>query len=113
MKTLPRPAANAPQVIYTVNDLPRQDSSPHDEVFDAQGNVWYSDFNSQFIGKLDPKSGKVQEYSFPVINRFIELFHDLVEDRNELKMVALMKELVPEFRSNYSRFEILDEAVES
>lgn len=56
---------------------------------------------------------KVQEYSYPDINRFIELFHDLVEDRNELKMVALMKELVPEFRSNYSRFEVLDTAVES
>jgi hypothetical protein len=36
------------------------------------------------------------------------LFFDLVNDRNELKMVALMKELIPEFRSNYSRYEILD-----
>lgn len=54
---------------------------------------------------------KVQEYSYPDINRFIELFHDLVEDRNELKMVALMKELVPEFRSNYSRFEVLDTVI--
>jgi hypothetical protein len=42
------------------------------------------------------------------VNKFIELFYDLVNDRNELKMVALMKELVPEFRSNYSRYEILD-----
>jgi hypothetical protein len=25
-----------------------------------------------------------------------------------LKMVALMKELVPEFKSNYSRYEVLD-----
>lgn len=55
---------------------------------------------------------KVQEYKYPEINSFIELFHDLVNDKNELKMVALMKELVPEYRSNYSRFEVLDEAVE-
>lgn len=55
---------------------------------------------------------KVQEYSYPEINKYVELFHDLVEDRNELKMVALMKELVPEFRSNYSRFEVLDTVVE-
>ena len=53
----------------------------------------------------------VQEYEYTEINSFIELFNDLVVDRNELKMVALMKELVPEFRSNYSRFEILDEAI--
>lgn len=51
---------------------------------------------------------KVQEYSYNEINNFIELFDDLVTDRNELKMVALMKELVPEFKSNYSRYEVLD-----
>ena len=54
---------------------------------------------------------KVQEYKYPDINSYIELFNDLVNDKNELKMVALMKELVPEYRSNYSRFEVLDEAV--
>lgn len=52
--------------------------------------------------------GKVKEYPYTEINSFVELFNDLVNDRNELKMVALMKELVPEFRSNYSRFEVLD-----
>jgi streptogramin lyase len=65
LKTLPRPTGKGTQVIYTVYDLPRPDASPHDEVFDAQGNVWYSDFNSQFIGKLDPKTGKVVEYPVP------------------------------------------------
>ena len=65
LKTLPRPKGNATQVIYTMYDLPRPDASPHDEVFDAQGTVWYSDFNSQYIGKLDPKTGKVVEYKVP------------------------------------------------
>ena len=69
LKTLPRPKGKATQVIYTTYDLPRPDASPHDEVFDAQGNVWYSDFNSQFIGKVDPRTGKVVEYSVP-LNRF-------------------------------------------
>ena len=65
LKTLARPKGKATQVIYTTYDLLRADASPHDEVFDAQGNVWYSDFNSQFIGKLDPRTGKVTEYSVP------------------------------------------------
>jgi FlaA1/EpsC-like NDP-sugar epimerase len=52
---------------------------------------------------------KVQEYAYLDMNKYIELFNDLVNDRNELKMVALMKELVPEFRSNYSRYEVLDQ----
>lgn len=51
---------------------------------------------------------QVKEYPYQEINRYIELFNDLVIDKNELKMVALMKELVPEYKSNYSRFEILD-----
>lgn len=51
---------------------------------------------------------KVSEYNYQDINSMIELLIDLVTDKNELKMVTLMKEIVPEFKSNYSRFEILD-----
>lgn len=50
----------------------------------------------------------VREYSYSKINSLIDLFTELVHDRNELKMVALLKEIVPEFKSNYSRFEALD-----
>jgi hypothetical protein len=42
------------------------------------------------------------------VQSMVSLFEDLVDDKNELKMVALMKEIVPEFKSNYSRFEVLD-----
>ena len=52
---------------------------------------------------------RVQEYEYIEINKYIELFNDLIHDRNELKMVTLMKELVPEFGSNYSRYEVLDQ----
>ena len=38
----------------------------------------------------------------------IGLMSELINDRNELKLVALMKEIVPEFKSNYSRFQVLD-----
>jgi virginiamycin B lyase len=65
LKTLPRPRGKATQVMYTVYELPRPDASPHDTVFDGQGNLWYSDFNSQFIGKLDVKTGKVVDYVVP------------------------------------------------
>ena len=66
LKTLPRPKGKGTQVIYTVYDLPRADASPHDIVFDAEGNAWYSDFNSQFLGRLDPKTGNVVEYEIPL-----------------------------------------------
>jgi FlaA1/EpsC-like NDP-sugar epimerase len=51
---------------------------------------------------------KVSHHSYQEINSYIELFNDLVYDKNELKSVALMKELVPEYKSNYSRYEVLD-----
>jgi FlaA1/EpsC-like NDP-sugar epimerase len=51
---------------------------------------------------------KVNEYVYDEVVRNLELLHDLAGDHNELKMVAMMKDMVPEFRSNYSRFEILD-----
>ena len=51
---------------------------------------------------------RTSEVSYLEMNKYIELFWDLLDDKNELKMVALMKELVPEFKSNYSRYEILD-----
>lgn len=51
---------------------------------------------------------KVREYDYTFIVSMIELFKDLIHDSNELKMVTLMKEIVPEFKSNYSRYEILD-----
>jgi FlaA1/EpsC-like NDP-sugar epimerase len=51
---------------------------------------------------------RVEEYDYSYVNSMVSLFYDLVNDKNELKMVALMKELVPEYKSNYSRFEVLD-----
>ncbi len=66
MKTMPRPKGKATEVIYTTYDLPRADGAPHDVAIDAQGIAWYSDFDSQFLGKLDPKTGKVVEYPVPL-----------------------------------------------
>jgi FlaA1/EpsC-like NDP-sugar epimerase len=54
---------------------------------------------------------KVAEYTYSEVLKDIELLGDLIDDYNELKMVAMMKEIVPEFKSNYSRFEILDRNV--
>lgn len=51
---------------------------------------------------------KVAEYDFTEVVKHINLLIDLIHDHNELKMVAMMKEIVPEFKSNYSRFEVLD-----
>src|SRR5260370_1944179 len=66
LKTMPRPKGKATQRIYTTYDLPRADAAPHDVAIDAQGNAWYSDFDSQFLGKVDPKTAKVPQYPLPL-----------------------------------------------
>src|SRR5215475_1938901 len=40
---------------------------PHDVIVDPQGNAWYSDFGSQFVGVLDPKTGTVKDIAIPVL----------------------------------------------
>src|ERR1700730_16555344 len=65
LKTQPRPTRKSTQAIITTYDLP--DSGPrHDTLLDKAGNVWFSDFQHQFISKLDPKTGKVTRYPVPV-----------------------------------------------
>jgi virginiamycin B lyase len=66
LKTFPRPKGNATRVIITEYDLPRPEAMPHDAAVDAEGMVWYSDFGSQYLGKLDPKTAKAVEYPVPV-----------------------------------------------
>jgi FlaA1/EpsC-like NDP-sugar epimerase len=51
---------------------------------------------------------KVSEYQYDEVCRNPDLLEDFINDKNEHKMVTLMKEIVPEYKSNYSRFEVLD-----
>src|SRR5713226_3196340 len=66
LKGLPRPKGKATRVIITEYDLPRPEAMPHDAAIDAEGMIWYSDFGSQYLGKLDPKTAKAVEYPVPV-----------------------------------------------
>jgi streptogramin lyase len=65
LKPMPRPTGKATQVIMTTYDLPGL-SAPHDTLLDKEGNVWVSNFQEQFITKLEPKTGKVTQYSVPI-----------------------------------------------
>src|SRR3954470_7887504 len=63
LKTLPRPTGRATRVIYTEYDLPRDTIEPHDVLVDDKGIAWYSSFGEQNLGRLDPKTGAVKEFS--------------------------------------------------
>jgi virginiamycin B lyase len=67
LKTFGRPKGRATRVVITEYDLPRKQIQPHDVVVDSDGIIWFSHFGEQFLGKMDPKTGKVWEYPIPVI----------------------------------------------
>jgi streptogramin lyase len=72
LKTLPRPTGKATHVIITTYQLPREDAMPHDTNTwsnspSYNGHVWYSDFGSEYIGELDPATGKVVDYQIPLM----------------------------------------------
>ena len=67
LKTLARPTGRATHVVYTEYDLPRPEAQPHDVIVSSTGTVWFSDFGSQFIGKMDAKTGQVKDYPVPVL----------------------------------------------
>ena len=67
LKTLPLPKGKQTKVIITEYDLPRKDWEPHDVIVDHLGMVWFSDFGDQFIGRMDPKTGKVEAIPLPLL----------------------------------------------
>ncbi|HEV8020938.1 MAG TPA: hypothetical protein VGP41_06710, partial [Candidatus Lustribacter sp.] len=67
LKQLPRLKGAATHVIITQYDLPSRLDQPHDVIGTPDGMIWYSDFGQQFLGMLDPKTGKVTEYPVPAL----------------------------------------------
>jgi virginiamycin B lyase len=65
LKTYPRPHGEDTKVIITEYILPRVGSTPHDVAVDPQGQIWYSNFQTPYIGRLNPATGRVKEWRLP------------------------------------------------
>lgn len=107
LKTLPRPKGRATRVIITEYDLPRPDASPHDAVVAPDGTVWYGDFVEQYLGKLDPKTGKAVEYRVPEVDPgFNPGFNDIEVDKQGIVWIALFNERgLARFDPNTEKFQ--------
>ena len=91
LKTLPRPKGRGTRAIITAYELLRKDSMVHDALHSPDGMVWYGDFGSQFIGKLDPKTGKAIEYPVPVMKpRYPNGMLDVRLDKDGMLWLAMM-----------------------
>jgi streptogramin lyase len=65
LKTLPRVKGKGTRVVITEYNLPRPTMMPHDVITDDSGMVWFSDFATNVLGSLDPKTGKITEHPYP------------------------------------------------
>src|SRR6266850_4030531 len=66
LKTLPRATGKSTRVLITEYALPRKPLMPHDVIVDAEGIVWFSMFDEQFLGRFDPRTLQYAEYPIPV-----------------------------------------------
>lgn len=65
LKTMPRPTGEGTKAVVTVFPIPREMSVIHDLDVDSKGNVWYGNTGWDYLGMLNPKTGKFKEYPAP------------------------------------------------
>ncbi len=59
-------------------DVPTPNSRPHDPAVGTDGSLWYTGMQSNTLGRLDPKTGKIKEYPLKIANSGP---HGLVADK--------------------------------
>ena len=107
LKTDPRPKGKATRVIITEFDLPRREAMPHDAQMDARGMVWYGDFGSQYVGWLDPRSGKTTEFTVPITKPGAPTGNlDIRFDRDGMVWIgSMMQGSLVKFDPKYEKFQ--------
>jgi streptogramin lyase len=83
--TLQRPQGRQTRVVITEYELPRLELATHDVAGDSKGNIWYSPHRSSYIGRLDPRTGAVQEFHIPLERAdVLPGTHWIQVDRNDI-----------------------------
>jgi len=67
IRPFPRPSGPATRAVVTEYELPWTTVNIHDVAGDGQGGIWFTINRSNFIGKLDSKTGKVTQYRVPQV----------------------------------------------
>jgi streptogramin lyase len=81
---LPPARGAGTRVIVTEYELPRTLLAPHDVHGDSKGNIWYTPHRSPYVGKLDPRTGKVTEYRVPTTQGALPGTHRVWVDQNDI-----------------------------
>ncbi len=90
LKTFARPKGRATRVVITEYALPRATIAPHDVRVDRNGDVWYSDFTENVLGRFDPRTGDLSEFAYPLFKQAPTGSLDLEPDAGGDLWLALM-----------------------
>ena len=72
--------------------MPQSLLALHDAQGDSKGNIWWTSHKTDVVGKLDPKTGIVTEYTIPLTPKGMPGTHAVRIDKND----------VPWFSENWS-----------
>src|SRR5665213_2045429 len=92
LRVFPRPRGGDTKVVVTEYELPQSLLALHDAQGDSKGNIWWTSHKTDLVGKLDPKTGIVTEYTIPLTPKGMPGTHAVRIDKND----------VPWFSENWS-----------
>src|ERR1700722_17076602 len=84
LRVFPRPSGGSTKVVITEYELPQALLALHDAQGDSKGNIWFSSHKTDVVGKLDPKTGIVTEYTIPLTPKAMPGTHAVRIDKNDI-----------------------------
>src|SRR5712692_2408969 len=88
LRVFPRPRGESTRVVVTEYELPQQLLALHDATADGQGNIWFTSHKTRYVGKLDPRTGIVTEYTIPLTPGSMPGTHHAVIDKSGIAWIS-------------------------
>jgi virginiamycin B lyase len=88
LRIFPRPRGESTRVVVTEYELPQNLLALHDAAADAQGNIWFTSHKTRYVGKLDPKTGIVTEYTLPLTPGAMPGTHHAIIDKSGIAWIS-------------------------
>ena len=88
VRVFARPRGPSTRVVVTEYELPRQLLALHDAAMDNEGNIWYTSHKTRYVGRLDPKTGIVKEYTIPLTPELMPGTHHAKVDKDGIVWIS-------------------------
>jgi virginiamycin B lyase len=88
LRVFPRPRGESTRVVVPEYELPQPLLALHDATADGQGNIWFTSHKTRYVGKLDPKTGIVTEYTIPLTPGSMPGTHHAIIDKNGIAWIS-------------------------